>query len=82
MFRLRWIAHRTRINNDYAWCIMKALPLKFHTIEPTSLRLRSQMSRLPSSEPATTHLPCTSVVEKAAKTQYLAFWWPAQARGI
>lgn len=36
------------------------------------------MSRLPSSEPATTHLPCTSVVEKAANTQYFAFWWPAQ----
>ena len=35
------------------------------------------MSSAPSSEPATTHLPLGSVVENAAKTQYLLFWWPA-----
>lgn len=44
----------------------------------TSLRLRSQMSSAPSSEPATTHLPWGSVVENAANTQYLLFWWPAK----
>lgn len=46
----------------------------------TALRLRSQMSSAPSSEPATTHLPCGSVVENAAKTQYLLFLCPAVRR--